>query len=57
MATGVAPGWKQESMDGGDTFRSDRMVVRVSSESHEAPSGTQTDTPRYFQRFESICRL
>src|SRR5258708_40248576 len=48
MATGVATGWKQESVDGGDIFRSDRMVVHVSPESHGALSGTQPDIARYF---------
>ena len=48
MATGMATGWKQESVDGGDTFRSDRMVVHVLPESHGSPSGTQADIARYF---------
>ena len=40
-ATGAAAGWAEESVDGGDTFRSDRMVIHVSPESHGAPSGTR----------------
>jgi alpha-D-xyloside xylohydrolase len=48
IATGMATGWKQESVDGGDTFRSDRMVVHVSPESHGVPSGTQADIAKYF---------
>ena len=47
-ATGAAAGWAEESVDGGDTFRSDRMVIHVSPESHGAPSGTQADIARYF---------
>ena len=47
-ATAAAAGWVQERIDGGDTFRSDRMVVHVSPESQETPSGTQAGIARYF---------
>ena len=47
-ATGAAAGWTQASVQGDDTFRSDRMVVHVSPESHGTPSGTQADIARYF---------
>jgi alpha-D-xyloside xylohydrolase len=46
--TGSSTGWTQESVQGEDTFRSDRMVAHVSSESHGAPSGTQADIAKYF---------
>ncbi len=47
-ATDAAVGWVQEKVSGGDTFRSDRMVVHVSPESHGTPSGTQADIAKYF---------
>jgi alpha-D-xyloside xylohydrolase len=47
-ATGAAAGWTQERVGAGDTFRSDRMVVHVSSESHGSSSGTQSDIAKYF---------
>jgi alpha-D-xyloside xylohydrolase len=47
-ATGATDAWTQERVDDGDTFRSDRMVVHVSPESHGTPSGTQADIARYF---------
>jgi alpha-D-xyloside xylohydrolase len=47
-AAGAVSGWTQESVNGSDTFRSDRMVVHVSPESHGTPSGTQADIAKYF---------
>ena len=47
-ATKATAGWTQASVKGDDTFRSDRMVVHVSPESHGTPSGTQADIARYF---------
>jgi alpha-D-xyloside xylohydrolase len=44
----AAEGWTQTSVNGDETFRSDRMVVHVSPESHGTPSGTQADIARYF---------
>jgi alpha-D-xyloside xylohydrolase len=48
IATDAATGWTQTSASDGDTFRSDRMLVHLSPESHGTPSGTQADIARYF---------
>jgi len=48
LARPRAAGWTQASANDGDTFRSDRLVVRVSPEFRGTPSGTQADIAKYF---------
>ena len=47
-ATAAPTGWTQTSVNGDDTFRSDRMVVHLSSPSRGTPSGTGGDIAKYF---------
>ena len=41
-------GWSSTNGKDGDVFRSDKMVVHVSPESHWTPSGTGADIAKYF---------
>jgi alpha-D-xyloside xylohydrolase len=48
VAAGNATGWSHTAGNDGDTYRSDKLVVHVSPESHGKPGGTQGDIARYF---------
>jgi alpha-D-xyloside xylohydrolase len=47
-AVPAASGWTKGKDQAEDTFRSARMIVHVSEESHWTPTGTQADIARYF---------
>jgi alpha-D-xyloside xylohydrolase len=46
--TPAASGWMHAVGKDGDSYGSDRMVVRVSPDSHEVLSGTEADIAKYF---------
>ena len=48
VASRASSGWSHSEAADGDVYRSERLVVHVSPESHGKPSGTQADIARYF---------
>ncbi len=48
VAHAAPSGWTQESGKSGDVFKSSRMVVTVSPESHWTPTGTSADIAKFF---------